>query len=420
MSFYGKLSTMSLPDLLQWASANRRTGILELERNKICRRIAFREGQIVACSSDDPPALLGQFLLSRGKITGDNLRDALGRQAASGDNLGAILQEMGLLTRKEIDSQVAAKAEENIYGLFDWTDAVFRFLENAPLNRHTIEVNLSVEDILIRGAQRQDELKRIRRSFPNSGIVLRRSDQPLPGEVKGSPMASRILQSINGERTLAEVLLHAHASEYLVIKFLFMLHDRGVVEIAGEHPVDPQANTLLDTVDVGVEPPPSAAGAEQVDAQEPEVPDPADDPDRAVELLSRKEYAAALDILNRCYRAKPDDNHLRQLLFQAESGYLETVREGELAPTRIPVPLPAARSATESGLQPTELYLLELLDGVADIQSINWVAPLREVDVLRALQRMLEKGLIELRDPDPSKEGQEAETPVKAVQWSPF
>lgn len=205
-----------------------------------------------------------------------------------------------------------------------------------------------------------------------------------------------------------------------MIKFLFMLHDRGVVEIAGEHPVDPQANTLLDTVDVGVEPPPSAAGAEQVDAQEPEVPDPADDPDRAVELLSRKEYAAALDILNRCYRAKPDDNHLRQLLFQAESGYLETVREGELAPTRIPVPLPAARSATESGLQPTELYLLELLDGVADIQSINWVAPLREVDVLRALQRMLEKGLIELRDPDPSKEGQEAETPVKAVQWSPF
>lgn len=187
MSFYGKLSTMSLPDLLQWASANRRTGILELERNKICRRIAFREGQIVACSSDDPPALLGQFLLSRGKITGDNLRDALGRQAASGDNLGAILQEMGLLTRKEIDSQVAAKAEENIYGLFDWTDAVFRFLENAPLNRHTIEVNLSVEDILIRArsARMSSSESAGRFRTPGSCCVARTS--PCPARSRAVP-----------------------------------------------------------------------------------------------------------------------------------------------------------------------------------------------------------------------------------------
>jgi len=33
---------------------------------------------------------------------------------------------------------------------------------------------------------------------------------------------------------------------------------------------------------------------------------------------------------------------------------------------------------------------------------------------------MLERGLIELRDPDPATEGQKAGSPVKAVQWSPF
>lgn len=418
MSFYGKLRTMSLPDLLQWASANRKTGILELERNKICRRITFRDGKIVACSSDDPPALLGQFLLSRGKITRDNLREALARQAASGENLGTILEKMGLLTRKEIETQVAAKAEENIYGLFEWTDAVFRFLESAPLDRHTIEVDLTVEDILLRGAQRQDELQRIRKVLPHSGIVLRRTDRPVPSEVTGSPMARRILDSINGERTLAEVLLHAHASEYLVIKFLFMLHGRGIVEIASERPADPQAQTLLDGGEVEVEAAEEAEASTQQDVKQQEPPQEEGNVDKAVELISRKEYAAALDILNRCYRAQPDDNHLRHLLFQAEAGYRETVLEGALSPTKIPVRLPSA--AADAGLQPAELFLLDMLDGETDIQSISWVAPLREVDVLRALQRMLDKGLIELRDPDPAAEGRDAEAPVKAVQWSPF
>lgn len=425
MSFYGKLSTMSLPDLLQWASGNKRTGILELERNKISRRIAFREGRIVACSSDDPPALLGQFLLSRGKISRDNLREALARQAASGETLGAILEKMGVMTRPEIESQVAAKAEENIYGLFDWADAVFRFLDNAPLDRHTIEVNLSVEDILIRGAQRRDELQSIRKVLRHSGVVLRRTDQPVPSEVTGSPMARRILDSINGERALAEVLLHAHASEYLVIKFLFMLHSRGIVEITGERPVDQQAPTLLDTVEVAVEKPEPAATSDQPaatpdqpEAEQEQPPDAAGDADEAVELISRKEYAAALEILDRLYRAQPDDNHLRHLLFQAESGYRETVLAGELSPTKIPVRLPIVTADLK--LQPAELFLLDMLDGETDIQSISWVAPLREVDILRALQSMLKKGLIELRDPDPSREGQETESPVKAVKWSPF
>jgi hypothetical protein len=234
-------------------------------------------------------------------------------------------------------------------------------------------------------------------------------------------MASRILNSVNGERTLAEILLHAHASEYLVIKFLFMLHGRGIVEIAGERPVDPQTATLLDTVEPTADELelPDEAGSPEEEADE-KTEDPATQIERAWDLISRKEFAAALDILNRCYRARPDDNHLRHLLFQAESGYQESVRDGALQPSKIPVRLAAAEKAAEAGLQPAELFLLETLDGQTDIQSLTWIAPLREVDILRALERMLEKELIELRDPDPSRDGEDSENPVKAVQWSPF
>ena len=60
-----------------------------------------------------------------------------------------------------------------------------------------------------------------------------------------------------------------------------------------------------------------------------------------------------------------------------------------------------------------------MLDGKSDIKSIVWVAPLREVDVLKALQRLVDQGVVELRDPSGTSpadgEGQE----LPNVQWSP-
>ncbi len=422
MSVYGNIRTMSLPDLLQWASVNKKTGVLELERNKICTRISFRNGRIVACSSDDPPSRLGQFLLSRGKITKEQLRQALSRQERTGQNLGMILQEMSLLTREEIEIQVAAKAEENIYGLFDWTDAVFRFHEDAASDSFIIEVDLSVQYVVLRGIQRFDDLQRIRDAFNSSGIVLARTKRPTPSEIVASPMAKRVLESVNGSRTLAEILLHAHASEFLVAKFLYALYKKGIVTIAEVRPVDPNSRTLLDTA------PPQAVESTQVPTEGAAGPSgipvigESADPNRQIETVLQHmaggDYAAALEILNGYYQNHSDDKQLRQLLLKAEAGYLDQARSDKFEPTKIPVPLKGAADPTQTNLKPTELFLLTMLDGKSDIKSIMWVAPLREVDVLKALQRMLDEGLIELRDAREDQAGPE-DREVRSVQWSP-
>ena len=59
--------------------------------------------------------------------------------------------------------------------------------------------------------------------FNDPGIVLRSTGRPTPAAVMKNRMARRIYESLNGERTVAEILLHAHASEFLVTKFLFEL-----------------------------------------------------------------------------------------------------------------------------------------------------------------------------------------------------
>lgn len=423
MSVYGSVRTMSLPDLLQWASVNKKTGVLELEWNQICKRISFREGRIVACSSDDPPSRLGQFLLSRGKITKEQLREALTKQETSSKNLGLIFQDMGLLTREDIEAHVAAKAEENIYGLFDWADAEFRFHENAGHDPFIIEVDLGVQDVVLHGIQRFDELQRIRDVFSSSGIVLQRTDKDTPNEIVSSPMARRVLASVDGRRTLAEILLHAHASEFLVLKFLYTLLRKGIVSIIEVRDTDLHSRTLLDLTD----PDTPVLGGGDVEHTEPAVmidqQAPVEgkrDVETALQCMARGDYERALDILNELYKAQPDDVRLRQLVLKAESGFLDSAREKEFGSEKIPVPLEGAPEQAGANLKPTDQFLLTMLDGKADIKSVVWLAPLREIDVLQALQRMVDAGLIELRDPE------DASSPVKKdgkeprnVQWSP-
>jgi len=412
MSICGNFHTMALPDILQWASVNNKTGVLELERNRVCRRIVFRGGRIIACSSDDPPSRLGQVLLSKGRITREQLRQALGRQERTGENLGLVLQEMGLLTKEEVDSQVASKAQETIYGLFDWPDAVFRFWEeDAEPAPFLMRVDLAVQDLLLRGLARYDELARIRETFRSSGILLRRATETIPAEVQSNDMARRVLESVNGERTLAEILLHAHASEFLVLKFLFTLHRKGLLEIAGERPGAGDVLTILDVDRVeDVRTSPSEAAADPLQTQI----------EQGLQQLARGEHRAALDALSECYRTRPDDTHLRQLVLRAEAGFLDESRRGKFAQHLVPVPLPDGIRGAERRLQPTDLFLLSMLDGRADIRSLVWIAPLREVDLVLALERLVAAGAIELRAPAPASADAGAPQDAPSVEWTPF
>ena len=103
-----------------------------------------------------------------------------------------------------MDSFIAAKAEETIQSLFDWDDAVFRFYEGASLDSNLVEVSLTVNDVLLKGLQHRDELKRIRSVFKSSGVVLKRTSKEIPSEVSSRPLAQRVIEQIDGQNTISD------------------------------------------------------------------------------------------------------------------------------------------------------------------------------------------------------------------------
>jgi len=239
MPLFGTLSTMPLTDLLQWLASARLTGTLQVERNKVSKSIVFHDGQVIGCSSDDPPERLGQFLIARGKISEEQLCHALTIQESSGKHLGMTIVEMGALSPEELSSHLEAKAEETIFSLFGWDDAVFRFQQGARDEANVFPISLRVEDVLLRGLKRYDEIQRIREVLYDSRLVLRRTEKAAPQGLLDRPMARTLLEAIDGDRTVAEILLHVHGSEYVVTKFLFELYQNGFVEIIGVKTIEP-------------------------------------------------------------------------------------------------------------------------------------------------------------------------------------
>ena len=428
MPVQGSLATMSLTEILQWLGNAGKTGTLSIERNKVVKRILVREGRIIACASQEPSDMLGHFLVSRGKISEETLRKALATQETQRAHLGKILVDTGALTEAELRVQLEDKAQETIFGLFDWDDAEFRFADDEAADSNIFAVDMRVEDILLRGAQRWDEMQRFRTVFNDPGIVLGRTERKPPAEVFRNRMARRIFESINGERTVAEILLHAHGSEYLVTKFLYELYRAGVAEVAGVRPAPPESlhepaapSTVMEPVpakpvarsDSPVQrpvavpgaihpkaPAPPAAGvnAKAKSSAQPRVVDEGD-LEFARRLLNRGEFDSALEILDRAYKAQPGDEALRRLLAEAEASFVEKAYRHFLPPSKIVTLQRAVESLTAEQLSPTEFFLLSRIDGTWDVKSIIQITPLREVDVLRTLKRMREKGLIDLKDP---------------------
>jgi len=401
MPVQGNLATMSLAEILQWLGNARKTGTLSIERNKVEKRILVREGRVIACSSQEPADMLGHYLVSRGRISEDDLRSALAAHQVARVHLGNILVANGALAEDELLRCLEDKSQEAIFGLFEWDDAEFRFVDGETSDPNIYPVDMRVEDILLRGAQRWDELQRIRAVFNDPGIVLKRTARVPPAEVFRNRMARRIFESVNGDRTVAEILLQTHGSEYIVTKFLHELFRAGVFEIAEVRKVEertpaPMGGSLLSPSRPAS---PASAAATVAVPPAPAVKVGADDFEVARRLLSRGEFDAALDILDRAYKLQSGDDALRRLLAEAEAAFIEKAYRHFLPPSKIVVLARDMGTLTSEHLSPTEFFLLSRIDGSWDVKSIIQITPLREVDVLRTLKKMREKGVIDLRDP---------------------
>lgn len=288
-----------------------------------------------------------------------------------------------------------------------------------------------MEETILEGERYQDDLRRYRAVFDRDTIVMRRSQKPPPTGPGVGAFGLHLLELCVGDRTLAEIVLRAHASEYEVLKTLYEFYQDGHIEIPGGVPPVQDPSPLLDddgTPFLGDRQQPhgnpaederSAVSAGNADGEETLEVQLAD-PYALVRIVSEKfdsgDEEGAIAVLDSCYRTRHHDDFLKQLLDKAEEAYLSKIRGEFLQLDRVPVRscLPETLSSTE--LSATESALLGLIDGRTNIQSILWIVPLHEIQILRGLERLRTRGLIRLEHaPVGEKESSDVEEPLPSA-----
>ncbi len=362
------LDVMEQTDLLQWLQSARKTGMLRVSSGVAMRRIYFKDGAIVACLSNEPRLLLGQFMLANGRIDEATLQEFMKLQERTGENLGKLLVDAGRVSEGELQLLLIAKAEEVLFSVLEQEHGNFRFEQDQSPAEDSMPVELNVQTVLLEGIRRLDELERIRLVFRSPHVVLHKTEKSPDKPTIASYMGRKLYESIDGRRTLAEIILLCRTSEYLAGYFLLRLVERGLVRVGDARA--PGANVVHDESAVT----------------------------RLRELVASGEYEEAVDLIDQCGITPDGDEFLELLIAKVEAGFLANAYRTQVPPDAVPRLIRSdGVPANREMLNSEDLFLLDLIDEHWDVRSLIWIAPMRKIDVVRGLLRLRDYGCIELR-----------------------
>jgi len=236
MALSGNLKTMLPGDLLQWLSLGQKTGTLVISNKRVEKKIFFRGGRVISSASNDPREYLGQFLMSHGYISEEELTKAMEVQRQSGIFLGRILVMIDVISEKDMQRFMRLKAEEGIYDIFLWHDGDFYFIDDELPKMEMIPLQVDVTGIIMEGTRRVDEWSRIREVIPSEAVVPvpiadmgvgDKSDDDDPDE----EVQEQIIRAIDGKRTIAEIVLESRSSAFIVSSIVCGLVRRKQVKL---------------------------------------------------------------------------------------------------------------------------------------------------------------------------------------------
>jgi hypothetical protein len=372
MAFEGNLETMPVADLLQWASNGRYTGTIRVANAEITKMIYIRKGDIVSCTSTDPREFLGHFLVSQGAIDETDLQGAIIDQDRHSGLLGQLLVQRGAISEERLEEMLRIKAEEAIFDLFTWTSGQFRFIEGELPGFEMVPISLGVQGLVLEGMRRLDEWERISEAIP-SMLAVPVSVRPLLEDAEDmDPGCRSVLESVDDDRSIEDICLHTHSTEFYVCDILFREIQMGRIKV-----VRPRSSVRRGETAAGM------SGESLVKV--------------ARDHLESGEFETAIRHLQAAASLEPHDRVLREKISGVEGEVRERLAECGIGPTAVPELAIVIGEMSELDLEPSEGFILSRIDGVGSLGNILKISPLTEIDALLVIWKLVRGGQLRLK-----------------------
>ena len=383
MAITGNLETMSLAELLQWLANGRQTGTLIVENGTVEKKIFLREGRVLSSSSSDPRGFLGHFLVSKGVINEDDLARAMALQSEQGKLLGEILVEGGALDQEMLDHMLRLKAEENIYDLFAWQAGSFEFLDDELPPYELVPMSSNITGLVMEGMRRIDMAKEMEKMIPSTQCVPV-SMGPLVDEDEMDFGWREVLEAVDDDRSIEDICLHTHSSEFFVFDVLYRKMQEGKIKIVRPRVIAPDPVAPAAAEPSG-SPGPSATNAQGLISE-------------AMVHLKLGVYETAARHLGAATSLDPHNRELALVIKELEGEVMAGLENDGVKYEKIPVLETTLDDLRAMSLSPEEGFILSRVNGTSDIASIVKISPLSELDSLLVFWKLSQTGQITLRD----------------------
>ncbi len=368
MTISGNLKTMPLADILQWVSNGGYTGTLVVGRGEVEKSLYVRDGRLISCTSNDPKEFLGHFLVSKGLISEQDIASAMTLQDSSRELLGKILVDQGAISQTDLERMLKLKAEEAIYDLFRWDEGQFRFIDGQLPQHRMVPIEVDVTELVFEGTRRADDWLQIVTAIPSPLCVPVAVGDLLEGEHEEGRRA--VLELVNADRSIEEICLETHSSEFHVCEILYRKVRDG----------------LLKVVRPRIQPPASDQKASTASALMEE----------AREHIAERRFEQALRRLRAAKILEPDDSELLRGVREAENEIRASLEINGIDPAGVPVLVTPPAELSSVDLSPEEGFILSRINGQSDLASILKISPLPELDARLVVWRLVTAGHVRL------------------------
>src|SRR6185295_13265064 len=156
MAVEGTLDLFQLPEILQVISQQKKTGILTVQGPQDIVAVSFFSGRIVAVDALNQPLEegLAKILLSDGVLSAAELARAGAEHQSSGGRLIDVLVEKRFLERSQLLAVLRQQTFRLLEQLLGWREGDFKFYSGDEVSYEEGFQSISVEELLIRAAQR--------------------------------------------------------------------------------------------------------------------------------------------------------------------------------------------------------------------------------------------------------------------------
>jgi hypothetical protein len=330
----GDLATFPLPDLFQWIDQGRRSGVVEID-----------------------PGESAPFWLH----VHDRRIVSAARPLGDGTGLGTLA---GWTHSEPLEALWPEACADRIVDLFlAPPGGRFTLVDDSSGFEDGVPLDLGVGQMTLEGLRRLDEWPELDRRYPSEAALLCADGRGWPR----SAGQRALLEAARRRVSIAEARLALHLSRAAALRRIEALRELGLAHVEGVAAHTDPVSALID---------------------------------KAQLLVAERQFDEAAIVFRSLLAADPADRRVRNLLREAEREQVAALYE-ELSPIAVPVPLAGRASLdTPAGrrLSATERDVLSRVNGSWDVASVALSSPLREVETLKAIRKLVRLGLVDLLD----------------------